>query len=251
MPPLWSKTRCGGYQFPHERNAADQRVYALLENKFNLFTGVFGASDDVLGAIEAGVDFERRILEIYQGCRSEADIQAAFEALQSELDEQIQAKMHDTRKMLLEHFDEDVHSRLKANLAGTQAQLDRIGHLFWAVTRHILHDYAKFDKQTFSFMLTKSPVVQASPGRYHLISKSHENIPGEYLYRLSHPLGEHVIDQASKRSCPPAEVVFDMSGHATRIAVVERLKDKAGWLSLQHLHITSFDAEAYLLFSGP
>jgi len=38
-------------------NEADKRVYELLEKKFSLFEGVFGASDEVLGAIESGVDF--------------------------------------------------------------------------------------------------------------------------------------------------------------------------------------------------
>jgi superfamily II DNA or RNA helicase len=236
--------------FLNERNEADRRVHELLEQKFNLFTGVFGASDDVLGSIEAGVDFERRILEIYQGCRSEEEIQSAFEKLQKELDEQIQTKMRDTRKMLLEHFDEDVHDRLKVNLAGTQERLDRIGRLFWAVTRHTLQNHAEFDDQSFSFTLQNSPVAHISHGRYHLISKTQENVPGEYLYRLSHPLGEHVIHEASKRPCPPAEVVFDISGHSTRIAVVERLKERSGWLSLQQMHIESFDSEEYLLFSG-
>jgi len=236
--------------FLNERNEADRRVHELLEQKFNLFTGVFGASDDVLGSIEAGVDFERRILEIYQECRSEEEIQAAFEKLQTELDEQIQTKMRDTRKMLLEHFDEDVHDRLKVNLAGAQERLDRIGRLFWAVTKHTLQNHANFDDQSFSFTLQNSPVAHVSNGRYHLISKTQENVPGEYLYRLSHPLGEHVIHEASKRPYPPAEVVFDITGHPTRIAVVERLKGRSGWLSLQHLHIESFDSQEYLLFSG-
>jgi hypothetical protein len=39
-----------------------------------------------LWRVEAGVDFERRVLEIYQGCRSEKEIQSAFEKLQFELD---------------------------------------------------------------------------------------------------------------------------------------------------------------------
>lgn len=236
--------------FLNERNEADRRVQELLELKFNLFTGVFGASDDVLGSIEAGVDFERRILEIYQGCRSEEEIQTAFEKLRFELDEQIQTKMRDTRKMLLEHFDEDVHERLKVNLAGTQERLDRIGRLFWSVTRHALETHAVFDDADFSFTLNNSPAPHVSTGRYHLISKTQENIPGEYLYRLSHPLGEHVLSEAKERPCPPAEVVFDISGHSTRIAVVERLKGRSGWLSLQRLHIESFDFEEYLLFSG-
>ena len=47
--------------FLNRKNAADQRVFQLLAEKFQLFEGVFGASDEVLGAIESGVDFERRI----------------------------------------------------------------------------------------------------------------------------------------------------------------------------------------------
>ncbi|MCV4732030.1 SWF/SNF helicase family protein, partial [Escherichia coli] len=50
--------------FLNERNAADRRVYELLEEKFTLFSGVFGASDEVLGTIESGVDFEKRVNEI-------------------------------------------------------------------------------------------------------------------------------------------------------------------------------------------
>jgi superfamily II DNA/RNA helicase len=64
--------------FLNERNEADRRVHELLSEKFNLFSGVFGASDEVLGSIESGVDFERRILAIYQQCRSTSEIEAAF-----------------------------------------------------------------------------------------------------------------------------------------------------------------------------
>jgi hypothetical protein len=236
--------------FLNERNEADRRVYELLDQKFNLFTGVFGASDDILGSIEAGVDFEQRVLEIYQGCRSEEDIQTAFDNLQKELEEEIQTKMRDTRRILLEHFDEDVHNRLKVNLAGTQERLDRIGRIFWAVTKHILQNRADFDDKSLSFNLKNSPVVHVSNGHYHLISKTQENVPGDYLHRLSHPLGEHVIYEASKRPCPSAEVVFDITNHPTHIVVVKCLKGKSGWLSLQHLQIQSFDSEEYLLFSG-
>ena len=34
--------------FLNKKNEADQRVYQLLDQKFRLFTGVFGASDEVL-----------------------------------------------------------------------------------------------------------------------------------------------------------------------------------------------------------
>jgi SNF2 family DNA or RNA helicase len=48
--------------FINKGNRADQRVFELLSQKFQLFEGVFGASDDILGSIESGVDIERRIM---------------------------------------------------------------------------------------------------------------------------------------------------------------------------------------------
>jgi len=236
--------------FLNERNEADRRVYELLEQKFNLFTGVFGASDDVLGSIESGVDFERRVLDIYQQRRTAAEIQTAFETLQSDLDEQIQTRMRNTRKLLLENFDEDVHERLKVNIAGARKKLDRIGRLFWMLTRHVLKDISDFDDETFCFTLNVNPVPDVMTGQYHLVSKKSENIPGEYLNRLGHPLGEHVVLTAKNYPCPLAEVTFDITGHPTRIAVVQQIKEQSGWMRLQHLRIESFDCQEYLLFSA-
>ena len=48
--------------FLNKRNAADVRVYELLNEKFQLFDGVFGSSDEVLVNIGNGVDFVEWIL---------------------------------------------------------------------------------------------------------------------------------------------------------------------------------------------
>src|SRR6476660_10516606 len=84
--------------FLNERNEADRRVLELLTEKFSLFSGVFGASDEVLGTIESGVDFEKRILSIYQECRTPAEIAAAFQQLRAEMDESIKTRMDDTHR---------------------------------------------------------------------------------------------------------------------------------------------------------
>ncbi len=236
--------------FLNERNAADRRVYELLDEKFHLFRGVFGASDDVLGSIESGVDFEKRILSIYQQCRGSEEIEEAFNNLQSAMDDSIQSRMAETRQMLLEHFDEDVHTRLRVNLDGTRQRLDQMGKRFWLLTKHIIDTHARFDDDNYSFDLVNTPIDEAEPGRYHLISKTERNIPSHFLYRLSHPLGEHVIAAAKETACPSATVTFDVSDHPTKISLVERLRGLAGWLCLQRLLITSFEREEYLLFSG-
>lgn len=243
--------------FLNERNEVDRRVLELLAEKFSLFNGVFGASDEVLGTIESGVDFEKRILSIYQECRTPDEIDAAFRKLQGEMDEAIRTRMDDTRQKLFEHFDEDVHQRLRLQLADAKAQLDRVGQRFWSLTRFMLHDRACFDDAALAFDLTRPPQDDIEAGRYHLISKSHPRADedgGEersrFLYRLSHRLGEYVVDGAKSLATPPAQLAFDVTNHPARLHVIEALRGKAGHLTLTRLQIESYEREEYLLFSG-
>jgi hypothetical protein len=236
--------------FVNERNAADQRTFELLEEKFQLFDGVFGASDEVLGSIESGVDFEKRICDIYQSCRTPGAIEAAFKELREQLDASIKARMASTRQMLLEFFDEEIHQRLRLQLEGAKQQLDRFGKQFWMLTKHIIADNADFDDDGLAFQLKRSPTPSAHLGTYHLISKSKENVDGEFLYRLSHPLGEHVVDSAKNLPTPFAELVFDVTNNPTKLSVVEGLKGEAGWMALEKLTIDAFECEEYLLLSG-
>ncbi|WP_373046295.1 SNF2-related protein [Vulgatibacter sp.] len=101
-------------------NAAEARLYDLLEQKLQLFDGVFGASDEVLGALDSGVDFERRVLDIFQSCRGPEEIDTAFNALRSEMEGKINARMAETRALVTERFDDQVKSRLKG--AATEAR---------------------------------------------------------------------------------------------------------------------------------
>lgn len=235
--------------FVNERNHADVRVFQLLEEKFNLFKGVFGTSDEVLGSIESGVDFEKRVLEIYQTCRKPEEIEAKFNELQREMEQSIQQRMDKTRKVLLENFDVDVHERLKFNLENAREYLYKYERLFWNVTKYILREYADFNDHDYVFNLTNKPDNKFATGMYHLISKERAN-PGGIVYRLSHPLGEYVIDQALNVKCEVSKIRFDSSNKAFRIAVIEQMKDQAGWLMLSKVTIESFDKEEHLLFTA-
>jgi exonuclease VII large subunit len=232
-------------------------VLELLTEKFHLFSGVFGASDEVLGSIESGIDFEKKILAIYQECRTPEAIDAAFKALQAELDEQIRTRLDDTRRQLFEHFDEDVHQRLRLQLADARARLDRLGQRFWVLTHFMLADRARFDDGALAFDLERPPRDDIAKGRYHLISKSqpraeegNDEETSTFLYRLSHPLGEHVIETAKSIDTPAAALMFDVTHHPARLSMVEELRGRAGHLTLARLAVESYDREEYLLFSG-
>lgn len=243
--------------FLNERNEADRRVLELLTEKFNLFNGVFGASDEVLGAIESGVDFEKKILAIYQQCRTSDEITSAFRALQAEMDEVIQARIVDTHELLREHFDEDVHERLRLRLQDAVAQLDRFGRRFWSLTHFMLSEHAHFDDAALTFDLQRSPRDGVALGLYHLITKNGPRAAetpiddrDTFLYRLSHPLGEHVVETAKVVPVPAARVVFDVTNHSTRVHTVETLKGRTGHLTLTRLAIDCYEREEHLLFSG-
>ena len=111
--------------FLNNKNAADKRVYDLLDQKFKLFDGVFGSSDEILGSLESGVDFERRIAGIYQQCKHADEIQRAFDELRDELSDEIEEGMLTARKSILENFDEDVARRLIKCQETTTASLNK------------------------------------------------------------------------------------------------------------------------------
>ncbi|ECD9772023.1 TPA: SNF2-related protein [Escherichia coli] len=235
--------------FLNTRNQADQRVLELLTEKFNLFSGVFGASDEVLGRIEGGLDFEKRILQIYDTCRQPEQIEAAFNALQTELDEVIADRIKDTQSQLLENFDEDVHDRLKLRLQDAEARLDKLGRWFWGVTRYALNDRARFDEQSYAFSLSTPPTGIAT-GRYQLIRGAAQPDMLAHAYRLSHPLGEWSIDTSLHAVTPVATLKLDYSKHGARVSVIERLRGMSGWLTLARLEVTAFETTEALLFSG-
>jgi adenine-specific DNA-methyltransferase len=236
--------------FLNRKNEADQRVYELLSEKFKLFEGVFGASDEVLGAVESGVDFEKRIATIYQQCRQTSEIKTAFDQLQLELSLEINEAMTQTRQKLLENFDEEVREKLKATSENAAEQLGRFERRLMHVTRHELNKDADFINVS-SFRLTSKPSWvngrEVPLGLYELPRRSGD----AHLYRLAHPLGEAVIERAKSRELRLAGVRFNYTGHAGKISILEPFVGKRGWLSASLFTVDSLDqAEDHLLVSG-
>jgi len=232
--------------FLNRKNAADQRVYQLLSEKFQLFEGVFGASDEVLGAIESGVDFEKRINEIYQRCRKHEEIKTAFDQLQLELSLEINESMTATRRKLLENFDDEVREKLKVSDEASKSYLNRYERLLIQLSRHELNGDAEFFENS-SFKLHTSPFPKIPLGLYELPRRSGE----AHLYRLNHPLAEAVIARAKARNLPPQEIRFDYGEHDGKISSIEPLIGKSGWLTLSNFSVESLDqAEDHLIFAA-
>jgi adenine-specific DNA-methyltransferase len=236
--------------FLNRANQADARVFELLDEKLKLFDGVFGASDEVLGALESGIDFEKRIHAIYQGCRTPAEINAAFDALQKELDTEIAASMSDARSKLFEHFDPEVRRTLKLRDDATRSQLNRFEDWLWRLTKIELGDAAAYDTRTHRFRLTADPagVPGVSRGPY-LLDREHLT-EADIHYRAGHPLAEALIERARTRPLAPARVEFRYDRADGKLGLVERLRGRSGWLRLTNLSVAALETEDTLVFSG-
>lgn len=242
--------------FLNKSNAADQRVYELLDEKFRLFDGVFGASDEVLGSIGHGVDFEKRIATIYQQCRTTEEIQTAFDELQQELKTDIEEKFKETRKILIENFDDEVKEKLKSNLFETTENLNRFEERLWNTTKFYLGNSALFDDTNYSFTLKKNPFPDRTIhlGTYKILKpkqgqkKSDINIPDDTnIYRVGHPLAKAILGVCKQLHTIPKELTFDYSNTPTKVTALENYIGQSGWLQVSHLEINSFEFEDFLI----
>ena len=231
--------------FINRKNAADQRVFELLDQKFKLFSGVFGASDEVLGAIESGVDFEKRIAAIYQNCRTTDEIEAEFALLQQEMENQISATMSDTRKKLLENFDADVHDRLRVNLSQSREYLNKYDTMLWKLTRFALNGKAVFDDEKLCFTLGSFDSSVPS-GNYALTRDTVD----AHRYRIGHSLAQRLIDNCKNDKLDGADIRFDYSSWSQRSENLKPLVGRSGVLTLCHIAINGSDEQDHLIISA-
>ncbi len=234
--------------FVNRKNAADKRVYDLLDQKFELFKGVFGASDEVLGNIASGVDFEKRIAAIYQSCRTDEEIDKAFDALQSEMGGSIEEGIQGAKEKLLENFDTDVCEKLKVNLRESKSYLETHEKWLWDVSRHFLGDKAIYADDEYSFTLKQNPFPEQKieEGPY----KIGKNIDDAHIYRPGHPLATRILQEIKTRDLSTTELIFDYSNYGQIISPIKELVGASGILQVSQFTINSFEAEDNIIITA-
>lgn len=212
------------------RNQAEARIFQLLDQKFRLFNGVFGSSDEILGSIENGVDFERRVFEIVQSSRTEDQINAAFDQLQQELQDRIDADILDARKRLLEQVDENVVRRLKTRKGTLKDLMTDFERRLFTIVKAELPDARFHGDGTPRFDHDGATWTPEWP-------KADEM--GWRFFRLSDGnLALDLVDRAKARTLPLSVLRFDLDGYdGGRLSDLEGLRGRAGWLRVSNLQV--------------
>ena len=229
--------------FLNRKNAADVRVYQLLDEKFKLFSGVFGSSDEVLGSIESGMDFEKRIAKIYQKCKDAAEIEEEFNLLQEELAESINERMVAARQSILENFDEEVAARLKNCAGDTTASLDKFTQ--WMYHFFMIQGAERvqpLDEWRFRCNFNDQEIMYClrwKPAEEH----------GDIFLRKEDDIFQQLLKKASETALEPSRLVFRYSYCERKIGFLDEHIGLKGILSIDKLIYNGLSEEEHLVFS--
>ena len=231
--------------FLNTKNAADTRVYELLDQKFRLFSGVFGSSDEVLGSLESGVDFEKRIAEIYQKCKTQEELQFEFDNLQQELAEQINEKMIEARRSILENFDEEVAARLSDCQKDTVASLDKFSQ--WMYYFFIVcggDRVSPLSATRFLYVEDDGTLKQ-----YCLNWKEAEE-NDDFFLRRDEPIFRRWIQESMSADLSPAHIVFDNTGSERHVSFFDTHIGLSGTISVDKMSYEGIGNEEHLVFTA-
>lgn len=207
------------------KNRAEERIHELLNSKFHLFEGVFGASDQVLGVIGDGIDFESRVLAIVSKARPAPEVEAEFDKLQAELETSISAEMATARQAAIDNFDTKVVQHLK----------DRDGEI-----KGVLDE---FDRSLLTLLRAERPEArfhEGDPRCFDLDGTTWTtdgqagDKAGHTFFRLTDDnLASALAEQAKARQLPPSNIVFCYDARAPgHLADVAQHIGERGWLDI-------------------
>jgi superfamily II DNA or RNA helicase len=208
------------------KNRAEWRIHQLLNEKLHLFEGVFGASDDVLGILADGIDFERAVLEIVQTCRTEAEADRDFDELTDRIQESITADMAAARAKVLENMDGDVVQIL-------HRRGEQIGAILPEFERRLLM-VARAELPNARFDAADPQVFTHDERRWTTRWKQADAEAWQFL-RVNEGLGEAIVTAARDRRHDAAlhAITFDPGAYPfeAQLAGEHALAGEAGWLT--------------------
>ena len=229
--------------FLNNSNAADRRVYQLLDQKFRLFDGVFGSSDDVLGSLESGVDFEKRVANIYQSCKTADDIKKEFDQLQEELSDKIEDKMLEARQSILENFDEVVAARLRDCQNSTVASLDKFTQ--WIYYFFLIHGAERvkpLDQWRMRFIDDGIDKI------YNLKWKDAEK-EGDVFLRRDDPLCNKWLSESLITELKPVHIKFNHTNSERNISFLNSHEGLSGTMSIDKMSYNGISEEQHLVLT--
>ena len=230
--------------FLNRKNDADNRVFRLMNEKLELFEGIFGASDEILGAIvSSDIDIESRIYQIYQKCLTPEDRAEAFDRLDEEIVKAREVREKKAIQTILQNLDVEVVRRLRDQRKNSNLVLDEYQQMLLNFARAELPE-AQFSDQHF-FWRGK---------RYDLDWMASQNNDSEFfrLQAIEHNLAWELVHHVKSRPLPStdqAKLVFNLGATFPRPIALDAYANETGLLQVKKLryHYAGLNEEHLLV----
>src|SRR5690606_22184109 len=213
-------------------------IFKLLDQKFKLFQGVFGASDTILGAIESGTDIETRIGEIFRRCRGDLEIEAEFQKLRVSLDDSLRIREEHSERMLLENTDSDVVRKIRLRKEKTEKRLDEIQERLLLLAKGEL-PHTQFEDRHF----------QLGERCFCLDWKDAEIRKCEH-FQAENGFGAEVAETAATRSLGSAHLKFRYGLCKEQFSDLKVFIGKSGWMKVEAFSIESRQGLDHVVMAG-
>jgi len=228
--------------FLNTKNYADKRVLELLGEKLHLFNGLFGSSDEILGVLGSGLDFEKKILEIYQNCKTPEEYDKSFAKLQGKLKDTISVDILKCRKLLLENTDQAVATLFKRTKIETKQAISNFDKDLLNLCKLSLGKKIKptDDKAVFIIDNYKFPVAfrELRDDEEGKVSRAHKD----------HSIIRKIIEGGLKlQTNPIPSLIFYLTKHDSKISQLSDAIGKKGFIFLWKLKITGVETEEILV----
>ncbi len=227
--------------FLNSKNYADKRVLQLLSEKLNLFDGLFGSSDEVLGALESGYDFEKMILKIYQNCKTPEEYDREFNKMQEVFKEKISDETLKYRGLLLENTDQSISDLFKKTAFETKQTISDFDQDILSLCKlSLLNKISPTDDPDvyqitgYNFPVAFRELVKEEVGK---LSRAHRE----------HPVIKLLIDEALILSTNPIPSLFvDLTSSERKITQLHDYIGNEGFAYLWKLCIVGVETEEML-----
>jgi hypothetical protein len=148
----------------------------------------------------------------------------------------------------MRNFDQSVVEKVRV---GTAATLDAVARRLWRLTRYALREKAVFEDGTHRFHLEQSVLSSELTPVGHYYLKGATGGQG-YLYRIGHPLAQHLIEGSLSASTPVATLRFSLSSHELQQSGLKAFVGKTGWLKVYRVRFQFRDgnSEEHILALG-
>ena len=186
---------------------------------------MFGASDEVLGILTDGIDFEREVLRIVQSCRSTVEADREFDALTARIQDSINADIEAARVKVLESMDSDVVAKLHRRQEALAEIVPEFQQRLMMVARAELPDatFSSDDATRFHY-----------DGQTWTTKWPRADEQGWQFFRVGDGLGKDLVDRAKARPAGDIaeSVILDPAAYPYpgQLGGVPDLKGKSGWL---------------------